>query len=1660
MVPTSTALPPASTGSEVYNSGAPAVSAYRYRFVDSNAAGCLAPSVVGSGIPAPGSPAEPAKGCPMGWDEIANASCLSPSGSPDQYFLYYDCSFNQWPSFTWYGGSYSAWWMPQDNGYLNFYPTGIYCGTDTRLGGQLPQLTSVFTGCSSSGTVRPVSLIAAMWTNLNVAMPWVSTVGTCWDVPPGPTTNFGHIWVKQVTGTAPNNYVTIEYDRVLVNTNDGGCLASPNANHYATFEFKVWLTTGNVDVIYLNADHSNQAFTMGIQNQFGAAGTAIGLNYCSPLTSCNSASPNIADLAVRYYPDHQIAAIPMSVSVPEDCIGPIGCNNAAPDKFSDPDYGDNGGPPVGTQYCYQTAPQRGTLTGLPSCASGWGTGPISYTPYTNYNGQPSPTLAGCAATASDCYQYKVKTVTNVITGPATANIVITPTNDPPTGYDHAYQGVSNDWLFVPPSQGLVASAPLPTDVEIAPMRSCWGNTVGYPTCTGGMQEAAPIPKFTVAMTSCPGYDSTWLPQHGTVTFVDYDGVTKTGVHPTGSFNYKANAFVGPDSFRYCVFDGTDYQLASVVSKVNIDLVAGLSGFTAHSDTYEVSEDGGPVVGQDSAAPSFNDDASGCTSGLEFRVVPGTGPSGAGSWAWNTAASNFAYTPLPDWSGDDMVSYQLYCPTIPPGATSQYSNVATIRISVLAINDQPTFNQFWKSFGDLINEDNGVTGASTPPAYTRTVTNFMTQISPSGGADEFASQTVRAVIVSQSNTGLFNSNSIVPCPGNYDFSMVAAACPSTLGPSLDISGPIGNQVLTLKYITKPDANGSDTVCFRVTDSGPTNLGGKNQNPMPPTAPLCFIIKISAVADVPRPVDDVYTIYQGHELFAPVAASTFPPGQTTTYTVLQGNPGGTTPDLEVDGEALVALPNTNPTLGKLWYVNTDGSFHYSPPPGAADSRVNDLSPNLNKQLKPFVPATLSLIGSEKFRDLDASTTLTNGEAVYLDLDGSNTITAKDLRLTPKSPYVGSSVVVTGDTDAYRASGTAKAGTTNLKLVGPSSFPALGVGTGMSLVFTSGAATGAHTITSITTTAVTGDTLGFSSGVPATGDSYYVNSPAPLVDTVHTVTCFADINQDGQAQPNEPIYLQVLACGPGTVQPFDVRMSSGAPVPGATLVAAGDPDVAASTHDIATKYCFADNVTPTGYSAGDQVYLDLVLNACSFVTPGDVIFSPGYSGPQTFKYTARDTSGATAVGQVTINILPNNPPVGTMWVSSAKSQTGSQVAFGGTCTDADPADKTLVLFWDFGDGYTALGANPVHMFLAPGTYSVTYICYDPHGDYWSKTVQILVVAPDLVDQAATGEGAGDSGTGTPALVANAGEDQSVVEKGHAALAGSASGGLPTVWTWTQVSGPQVTLHDADKATASFDAPDLPDATPALLAFHFVVGDGAQDSLPDTVIVTVTPDNDAPVVVVAHRVNAHEGDVVTLDALASTDPNGDALTFQWTHASGPAAALTDAKAAKASFVVPAGSLGQTLVYSVEVSDGKASTLDSVAIVVVAKVFDGPGFSTEVANDGLVTVTPIVPGTNFVWDFGDGSMPVATDGAATHTYAQAGTYTIHLTARDANGAVLDFRQGVPVTLGSAVHDASRPEASSSVQAPAAAAWMLVAAGAVLTAGLVALGVYVKRRAK
>lgn len=241
--------------------------------------------------------------------------------------------------------------------------------------------------------------------------------------------------------------------------------------------------------------------------------------------------------------------------------------------------------------------------------------------------------------------------------------------------------------------------------------------------------------------------------------------------------------------------------------------------------------------------------------------------------------------------------------------------------------------------------------------------------------------------------------------------------------------------------------------------------------------------------------------------------------------------------------------------------------------------------------------------------------------------------------------------------------------------------------------------------------------------------------------------------------------------------------------------------------------------------------------------------------------------------------------------------------------------------------------------------------------------VVAISALSAACSGDGdANPPPAPTPPPLANAapsvraGANQTVLAGATVQLDGSAStdpDGNPLTYRWTLLARPAgsaAQLAGAASAQPSFVADLTGSYTVAL-----VVNDGALDSTTGLVTITAGLGNVAPVARVGVDQATIPGATVSVDGSASSDANGDALSFRWTFTDRPAgssAALADATAESTTFVPD---LVGTYTLSLQVSDGTLSAVARPLVVTVVNANVPPvadaGPAQRVATGSAVTL-------------------------------------------------------------------------------------------------------------
>jgi hypothetical protein len=206
--------------------------------------------------------------------------------------------------------------------------------------------------------------------------------------------------------------------------------------------------------------------------------------------------------------------------------------------------------------------------------------------------------------------------------------------------------------------------------------------------------------------------------------------------------------------------------------------------------------------------------------------------------------------------------------------------------------------------------------------------------------------------------------------------------------------------------------------------------------------------------------------------------------------------------------------------------------------------------------------------------------------------------------------------------------------------------------------------------------------------------------------------------------------------------------------------------------------------------------------------------------------------------------------------------------------------------------------------------------------------------------------------APVANAGANQSVV-LGTITLDGSTSSdanGDTLTYKWSLISKP--TNSNASLTGDTTAKPTFLADRAGLYVASLVVNDGKLDSTVVTTTVTASSANVAPVAN-AGTVQSVALGLVTLDGSASTDANGDTLTYSWTLLAKPIgsnAALVESTSAKPTFTAD---LVGVYVASLVVSDGRlSSTL--VTTTVTASVANVAPVANAGAFQNVVTGQPV----------------------------------------------------------------------------------------------------------
>jgi PKD repeat protein len=418
----------------------------------------------------------------------------------------------------------------------------------------------------------------------------------------------------------------------------------------------------------------------------------------------------------------------------------------------------------------------------------------------------------------------------------------------------------------------------------------------------------------------------------------------------------------------------------------------------------------------------------------------------------------------------------------------------------------------------------------------------------------------------------------------------------------------------------------------------------------------------------------------------------------------------------------------------------------------------------------------------------------------------------------------------------------------------------------------------------------------------------------------------------------------------------------------------------------------------------------------------------------------------------VLRNHPPVANAGgpYSGVRNQP---ISFSGAAS-SDPEPDTLTYAWDFGDGSPAgSGVAPTHAYAATGTFTVTLIVNDgtTNSTAATSTVTISNQVPaanaggpyagvrnqalafsgaastdpdgdaltyswDFGDGSPAGSGVapthayGSTGTFTVTLIVNDGTTNSVAATSTVMISNqgpTANAGGPYSGVRNQaiaLSGAASADPDGDALTYSWEFGDGSPAGSGLAPTHayaatgtftvtLTVNDGTTNSTAATSTVTIS--NQAPAADAGGPYSGVRNQAIVFSGAASTDPDGDALTYSWDFGDGSPAgsglAPTHAYAATGTFTV-----------TLTVNDGTTNSTPATSTVMIsnqAPTANAGGPYSGVRNQaialsGAASTDSDGDALTYSWDFGDGS-PAGSGVAPTHAYAATGTFTVTLTVND-----------------------------------------------------------------
>jgi CshA-type fibril repeat protein len=1059
------------------------------------------------------------------------------------------------------------------------------------------------------------------------------------------------------------------------------------------------------------------------------------------------------------------------------------------------------------------------------------------------------------------------------------------------------------------------------------------------------------------------------PANGTLTMSATDG----------SFSYRPSAgFSGTDQFTYTATDGGGRPSTSTVT-ITVTPKATDDAFSVHT--------GSTATAKASAGVLANDHGTGLT--VTGHTAPAHGDLTLG------ADGSYAYTPTAGWSGTDAFTYTAKDGT---GATIS----ATVSITVLPTATADTVaatagTTTTVAAPGVLGNDLGtgltVTGNTTPAHGSASVRPDGTVVyTPAAGWS--GPDTFDYTVTDRAGTTDTVTVTVQVAPEAVDDTATVDAG-SAVATSTRATGVLGNDVgtgLTITSSTKPangivqldpgtgaytytptpGFSGTDRFTYTATDSAGTTT----------SATVTITVRPTAAADT----------------------ATTPAGRPVTIDV-QGNDRGT---------GLTTALVGRPAHGTV-AVAPDGSVQYTPAAGYSgpDSSTYTVTDAAGQTTQPAtVAVSVTPVAQADTAATKAGQPLTIPAA---DLLGNDT--GSSLRVTGATAANGTVSIAPDGTVVY----TSAAGFSGTDTVTYTVTDASGQTTTGTVTVVVGPMAMADTATATAGTALD---VAASDGVlandrgtgltatvdraPANGtvvlgkDGSYTYTPAPGSSGTDTFT-YTATDRSG-----------ATSTGLVTVTVRPSAQDDTLSVPAGTALAVTSGTLTANDR--------GTGLVVTAVTDGAHGTAVLGTDGSVTVTPAD-----GFSGTDRFTYTARDASGATTTGTVTVTVTPVASP-DERTVQAGATLTVTTRADGVLGNDSG-SDLTVTGHTEPGHGVLVLGTSGTFTYTPAagfsGTDAFTYTATDGSGAATAPTRVVITVLPSAAADSATT--AADRPVGIDVQANDAGTGLTTGLQARPAHGTVAVGTDGTV-EYTPAAG--------------FSGTDT---------FTYTVTDRAgETTLPVTVTVTVTP--------VTMNDDAHVDAGATLTLPAADVLRNDSGSDLTVTAVGGTKHGTVTLGADGSLVyAPATGFSGTDWITYTVTDGSGRSTTGIVTVLVGPtvtpdrgsvtagstltVSAGKGVLANDAGSDLTAALDRAPA--------NGTVRMAADGAYTYTPADgfSGTDRFTYRATDGTGSVSTGLVTITVT----------PRAQDDARTTAAGTTLVLTSGALVAndsgTGLLVTGV-------